>query len=80
MADALKAKGFEYARFEKVRKSAYSQDMLPAFSWLINTFLKLNNMKFDIMDDQKKLAQLVQEQLLSKTGETAKDKTACRLI
>ena len=54
--------------------------MLPVFTWLINTFLKLNNMKFDIMEDQKKLSQLVQDQLLSNIGPTAKDKTACRLI
>lgn len=54
--------------------------MLAVFCWLINTFLKLNNMKFDIMDDQKKLMQLVQDQLLTKPGPAAKDKTACRLI
>ena len=80
MADTLKTKGFQHARYERVRKSTCRQDLLPVFTWLINTFLKLNNMKFDIMEDQKKLTTLVQDQLLSKPGLVAKDKTACRLI
>lgn len=77
--DLLSTSRFRYARFVKLHKKTYREEAVEVFTWMLSTYFKLNNTKFDILDNPKKLSQLIAKQLLTKEPEKSKAQK-CALV
>lgn len=58
------ASGFEHAKYIKVTKKTLEKSMTECFSWVLRTFLKLKDAKFELLEQQDKLNKQVLEQLV----------------
>ena len=83
VVEKLHSKGYEQAKFVRLNRSSYRTDIAPVFCWLINTYMKLNNARFDILDNQKKLHQSVVKQFIDSptpAGVSRPSKSECSLL
>ena len=78
--DLLSTSRFRYARLVKLHKKTYKEEAVAVFTWMLATYFKLNNTKFDILDNPKKLGQLITKQLLSKDQDKSRLAQRCLLI
>lgn len=77
--DLLSTSRFRFARFVKLHKKTYKEEAEQVFIWMLDTYFKLNNTKFDILENRKKLGQLISKQLLAKEPEKSKA-SRCALV
>ena len=78
--DILQKPGYEHARFLKVHKARYQEEIVDMYTWLISTYLKLNNAKFDSLDNTKKLNTAVSQQLVVNNSNSQISSSKCLLI
>lgn len=65
MDEAIKTNSFEKAKYLKVRRQTYKEDLVDVYKWIITTYFKANNSKFEILENTKRLNNSINSQLIS---------------
>lgn len=60
----MTGQGFEHAKYIKVTKKTLEKSVTEAFCWVLRTFLKLKDAKFELLDNLDRLQKQVAEQLV----------------
>lgn len=78
----ITGQGFEHAKYIKVTKKTLEKSMTETFTWVLRTFLKLKEAKFELLDNHDKLQKQVCEQLVHSKppGWSQTSSKTCNLI